>query len=325
MSEIARALWYTARQTIEIREENLSKSSGNHVYLKTLTSAVSRGTEAIVFCGDVPASEHERMIAPFQEGSFPFPVKYGYANVSEVIEPKDGFNAGQRVFSLFPHQSNFQLSADALYLIPEELPSTRAALAANMETALNIMWDAAILPCSNVAVVGAGTIGSLVGYLCARIAGVRVTLVDVNPKRQDIAEEFSCAFALPENAPDNQDIVIHCSASESGPNTAIRIAGKEARIIESSWYGSRHSGLALGGSFHSQRLRLISSQVGEVAPVMRPRWTHRRRMEAAISLLKDELLDALLAPPIEFEKAPKDLKPVLSGKKDTLCQPIVYS
>ncbi|WP_208989179.1 zinc-binding alcohol dehydrogenase, partial [Pseudovibrio sp. POLY-S9] len=228
MSELARALWYTAPQTIEIREEKLSKSSDNRVYLKTHASAISRGTEAIVYRGDVPVSERERMIAPFQEGTFPFPVKYGYANVSEVIETKDDLKAGQRVFSLFPHQSNFLLPADALYLIPSDLPSTRATLAANMETALNIMWDAAILPCSNVAVVGAGTVGSLVGYLCARIAGAHVTMIDVNPKRQDIADEFSCAFSLPEVAPENQDVVVHCSASEAGLNTAIRIAGREA-------------------------------------------------------------------------------------------------
>ncbi|MES0870231.1 zinc-dependent alcohol dehydrogenase [Pseudovibrio sp. SCP19] len=325
MSEIARALWYTAPQTIEIREEKLSKSSGNRVYLKTHASAISRGTEAIVFSGDVPVSERERMTAPFQEGTFPFPVKYGYANVSEVAETTGDLRAGQRVFSLYPHQSNFLLSAEALYPIPEDLPSTRATLAANMETALNIIWDAGILPCSRVAVVGTGTVGSLVGYLCARIAGVRVTMIDVNPKRQDIADEFSCSFALPEVAPENQDVVVHCSASESGLNTAIRIAGREAKIVEASWYGSRPSGLVLGGSFHSQRLSLVSSQVGQVAPVMRPRWTHRRRMEAAISLLKDEVLDTLLAPAIEFEKAPHDLKDVLSGKKDTLCQPIVYS
>ncbi len=325
MSQIARALWYTAPQIIEIREEKLSKLSGNRVYLNTHASAISRGTEAIVFRGDVPVSERERMMAPFQEGTFPFPVKYGYANVSEVIETKGNLKAGQRVFSLFPHQNRFLLSPDALYPIPAGLPSTRATLAANMETALNIMWDAAILPCSDVAVVGAGTVGSLVGYLCARIADVHVTMIDVNPKRQDIADEFSCAFALPEFAPENQDVVVHCSASGSGLNTAIRIAGREARIVEASWYGSHPSGVDLGGSFHSQRLSLTSSQVGQVAPVMRPRWTHRRRMEAAVSLLKDEVLDALLAPPVKFENAPEDLKDVLSGKKDALCQPIVYS
>ncbi len=194
-----------------------------------------------------------------------------------------------------------------------------------METALNIVWDAGVLPCARVAVVGAGTVGALVGYLCARTPGVQVTLVDVNPKRHDIADAFSCAFSLPEDAPRNQDVVVHCSATEAGLNTALRIAGKEARIVEASWYGSRASGLYLGGSFHSQRLSLVSSQVGQVAPVMRPRWTHRRRMEAAISLLQDNVLDILLAAPIEFEDAPQGLGDILSGKKDTLCQPIVYS
>lgn len=325
MSEIARALWYTAPQTIEIREEKLSQLTGNRVHLKTHASAVSRGTEAIIFRGDVPASERGRMLAPFQEGTFPFPVKYGYANVSEVIETTADLKAGQRVFSLFPHQSSFLLPADALYPIPTTLPSTRATLAANMETALNIVWDSGVLPCSNIAVVGAGTVGALVGYLCARTPGVQVTLVDVNPRRQDIADAFSCAFSLPEDAPKNQDVVVHCSASESGLNTALRIAGKEARIVEASWYGSRASGLFLGGGFHSQRLSLVSSQVGQVAPVMRPRWTHRRRMEAAISLLQDDVLDILLAAPIAFEEAPQSLGDVLSGKRDTLCQPIAYS
>ncbi|SDR21616.1 zinc-binding alcohol dehydrogenase [Pseudovibrio sp. Tun.PSC04-5.I4] len=325
MPDIARALWYTAPQTIEIREEKLSQPSGNRVYLKTHASAISRGTEAIVFRGDVPVSEQERMQAPFQEGAFPFPVKYGYANVSEVIETKGNLKSGQRVFSLFPHQSNFLLPEEALYLIPEDVPSTRATLAANMETALNILWDAAVLPCAHVTVVGTGTLGSLVGYLSARIAGVKVTMVDVNKRRQDIADAFSCAFSTPEVAVGNQDVIIHCSASEAGLNTAIRIAGREARIVEASWYGRRPSGLSLGGSFHSQRLSLISSQVGQVAPIMRPRWTHRRRMEAAITLLKDDVLDTLLAPPIQFEDAPTYLPEILAGKKDTVCQPIIYS
>ncbi|WP_208979356.1 zinc-dependent alcohol dehydrogenase [Pseudovibrio axinellae] len=265
------------------------------------------------------------MTAPFQVGSFPFPVKYGYANVAEVIEPAGELPAGQRVFSLFPHQSAFLLPASALYPIPESLPSIRATLAANMETALNITWDASILPCSHVSVVGVGTLGALVGYICRHIAGVHITLIDVNERRQDIADEFSCEFATPDAAPENQDVVIHCSASDTGLNTAIRIAGSEAKIIEASWYGSQHSNLVLGGGFHSQRLNLISSQVGQVAPAMRPRWSHRRRMEAAISLLEDDVLEALLAPPIQFESTPEDLPGVFSGKKDTVFQPIVYS
>ncbi len=325
MSELARALWYTAPQTIEIREENLSKPSGNRVYLKTVTSALSRGTEAIVFRGDVPISEREQMTAPFQEGVFPFPVKYGYANVAEVLEPAGELHTGQRVFSLFPHQSHFSLLPDALCLIPETIPSTRASLAANMETALNILWDAGVIPCAHVTVVGAGTVGCLVAYLCARIAGVQVTMVDVNPKRQDIADAFSCAFSLPEAAPRKQDIVVHCSASETGLNTAICIAGQEARIVEASWYGSRSSALSLGGDFHSQRLSLICSQVGQVAPSMRTRWSHKRRLQAAISLLDDDVLDVLLAPPIAFEDAPEDLVPILSGETDRICQPIVYA
>lgn len=325
MADVARALWYTAPQTVEIRAENLVKPSDNHVYLHTLASSISRGTEAIVFNGDVPPDERERMQAPFQQGEFPFPVKYGYANVAEVKKSYGSLQVGQHVFSLYPHQDKFWLREDALYVVPEEIPYLRATLTANMETALNILWDAAVLPCSRVMVVGIGTVGALVGYLAARIAGVKVCLVDVIDSRREVADAFGCDFSTPEFSPGNQDVVIHCSATAEGLNTAIRAAGREARIVEASWYGSRPSGLALGGSFHSQRLQLVSSQVSTVSPIMRPRWTNRRRMEAAIDLLKDDVLDALIAPSIRLEECPLVLGSILIGsKRDALCHPVTY-
>ena len=208
--------------------------------------------------------------------------------------------------------------------LPEGLPPRRAILAANMETALNAVWDGAPAAADRIAVVGGGVVGSLVAYLCARMPGTTVTLIDIDPARRSIATSLGCAFALPEDAPTGCDLVFHASAQQAGLNTAITLAGTEAAIIELSWYGTRITGLSLGGAFHSKRLRLIASQVGQVAPSHRPRWTHRRRLDAALRLLLDDRLDGMLAEDIAFEHLPQALPRILSPDSGVMAQVVSY-
>ncbi len=317
----AKALWYAAAGRAEIRDEPLAAPVASEVRVRALHSAISRGTERLVLAGRVPESEFDRMRAPFMAGAFPFPVKYGYAMVGRA---EQGPLQGRAVFALHPHQTIFNVPAEALTPVPEGVPPARAVLAANMETALNAVWDAAPGPADRIAVVGAGVVGALVAYLCGRLPGAQVTLVDVDPSRVELARTLGVSFAAPDKAPGDCDMVVHASGSAAGLATALGLAGEEATVLEMSWYGTDQVAAPLGAAFHSRRLKLISSQVGKVAPSHRPRWSYARRLAAALDLLKDPKLDALLAPSIKFADLPSRLPDILSPQGGTLCQVVDY-
>jgi threonine dehydrogenase-like Zn-dependent dehydrogenase len=307
----ARALWYVRKDTVELREAPLPALGPGDARVRTLFSGISRGTERLVFHGAVGRSEWARMRCPMQEGAFPFPVKYGYCAVG-VVEEGPADLLGRNVFCLHPHQDVFQVPADRLALIPDQVPPRRATLAANMETALNALWDAGAGPGDRIVVVGAGIVGLLVASLAARLPAAAVTAVDVDEGRRALAAALGARFAGPEGAPGEADIVFHASASAGGLNTAIGCAGLEGTIVEMSWYGDTTVAVGLGGAFHSRRLRLVSSQVGQVSPGRRPRWDYRRRMDAALSLLDQPVLDRLVAEEVAFEDAPRTLPRILA-------------
>jgi threonine dehydrogenase-like Zn-dependent dehydrogenase len=256
-------------------------------------------------------------------GDFPFPVKYGYATVGRVeLGPAELI--GRVVFALYPHQTVFTLPADAVIPVPPGVPPARAVLAANMETALNAVWDAGPGPADRIAVVGAGVVGALVAWMCGRLPGAEVTLVDIDPARTSLATALGVGFAAPDLAPRDCDLVVHASGSPFGLATALSLAGNEANVLEMSWYGAGEVAAPLGAAFHSRRLRLVSSQVGQVAPSHRPRWTHRRRLAAALDLLTEARLDALLAPAVAFADLPARLPKILAPDSGVLCQLIDY-
>jgi threonine dehydrogenase-like Zn-dependent dehydrogenase len=278
------------------------------VLVRTLYSGISRGTERLVFEGRVPASEHGRMRGPSMAGQFPFPVKYGYCAVGEVIAGPERL-LGRNVFALHPHQCHFALPEAGLTVLPETLPPRRAVLAANMETALNAHWDSAAGPGDRIVVVGAAVVGLLVAALAARVPGVEVTIIDRDPSRAAIAARLDARFVAADDAAGlagagEADVVFHCTATAAGLDLALSLAGFEARVVEVSWFGAGPVPVALGGAFHSRRLQLVSTQVGTVAPSRRARWDHARRMQAALALLADDRLDALITDEIPFEEAP---------------------
>jgi NADPH:quinone reductase-like Zn-dependent oxidoreductase len=320
---MAEAIWYSAPGQAELRQEALAPPAADEVRVRALFGAVSRGTEALVLAGRVPVSEFERMRAPFMAGNFPFPVKYGYATVGRIEGGAEALR-GRTVFTLHPHQNFFNIPANAAVVLPENLPPQRAVLAANMETALNAVWDAAPGPADRIAIVGAGVVGALVAYLCGRLPGAEVTLVDINPARAGLAKTLGVGFAMPEAAKDDCDLVVHASGNPAGLGTALALAGEEATVLEMSWYGDAPVTAPLGSAFHSRRLRLISSQVGQIAPSHRPRWSHGRRLAAALALLTDARLDALLAPPVLFQDLAHRLPEILDARNGILCQPIAY-
>jgi threonine dehydrogenase-like Zn-dependent dehydrogenase len=305
-----RALWYAEPGVVEIRKEPLPAPRADEVLVRTLFSGVSRGTERLVLAGAIGRSEWDRMRAPLQAGDFPYPVKYGYCGVG-VVEQGLPELANRLVFVLHPHQERFVIPANVAVPVPDGVPARRATLAAIMETALNGIWDSGAGPADRIVVVGGGSLGLLVGYLASRLPGAAVNLIDVEAERAAIAHALGISFAPPDKAPEEADVVFHTSATAAGLATAIRCAGFEATIVELSWYGAGTVAADLGGAFHSHRLRLVSSQVGQVAPSRRPRWSRRRRLEAALSLLRDPMLDKLITNEIAFDEAPLELPQLL--------------
>ena len=301
----ARAFWITAPETGEIRPEPLPRSIGGEIVVRSLASGVSRGTEALVWKGLVPSSLFATMRAPLMGGAFPFPVKYGYATVGMTDD-------GARVFVLHPHQDRFLAPSAMCIPIPDAVPTHRAVLAANMETALNLCWDAAPLPHERILVIGAGVVGLLTASLLARIPATQVTVTDTNPARAIIARGLGCAFAAPDDTPGEQELVVHASASEAGLRLALDRAAFEGRIVEASWYGVNAPQVPLGEAFHARRLRLIASQVGAVATPMRGRRTHAERLAAALALLDNPAYDALLEGPTPFTNLPAAMASILA-------------
>ncbi|WP_158047730.1 zinc-dependent alcohol dehydrogenase [Skermanella pratensis] len=291
--DTATAFWTVAPGRGELRRAPLPGPGPGEVLVRAEVSAVSRGTESLVFQGKVPPELFDSMRCPFQEGDFPGPVKYGYCMVG-VVERGPAALAGRLVFCLHPHQDRFVVPADAVVPVPDGVPADRAALAANMETAVNILWDALPPVGSRIAVIGAGVVGCLTAWLAARIPAARVELIDVDPARAAVADALGVGFAPPEAAAGDCDIVIHASGNPDGLVTALALAGFEATVVEASWYGTRPVAAPLGAAFHPRRLRLLSSQVGAVAPAMRARWSYRDRLTLALELLKDSRPDILL-------------------------------
>lgn len=319
----ARAFWVEAPGVGAIRSEVLREPAADEVLVEALFSGISRGTEAIVFRGQVPTSEYTRMRAPFQEGDFPAPVKYGYMNVGRVAHGPTHL-AGRTVFVLHPHQTRYLVPADWVHVVPDSVPPARAVLTANVETALNGVWDAAIQIGDRVVVIGAGTVGCLAAWLASRIHGTDVTLVDINPRRADIARALGIRFTPPDEVRDDADVVIHASGTPEGLVLALGAAAFEAAIVELSWYGDRTATLPLGAAFHARRLRLISSQVGHVAAPQRTRWTTRRRMRLALDLLAHDALDALITGESHFDDLPDVMARLAAAPGDTLCHRVIY-
>jgi len=322
VTSTARALWYVAPGRCEIRDEPLPPPGDGAVLVRAEFSGISRGTESLVCAGKIPASEYQRMRAPFQAGLFPFPVKYGYASTG-IVERGPHALKGRRVFSLHPHQTRYVVPEAAVVLVPDAVPAARAVLAANMETALNGIWDAEPSAGERVVVVGGGVVGCLAAYVARVSGGCDVTLVDINPARQPVAHALGVTFEHPDRVRGDADLVIHTSGTGAGLATALRAAGFERTILEMSWYGATPVSVPLGEDFHSRRLTLKSSQVGHVATPRRREWTHRRRLELAIDMLSDPALDVLLSGDTGFDSLADAMPRILDGK-DVLCHVVRY-
>lgn len=322
MNRTARAFWLDSPGRGGIREVDLPVPGEGEVLVRSLCSGVSRGTETLVFRGEVPESQHAVMRAPFQEGDFPGPVKYGYLNVG-VVEEGPGELVGRTVFCLYPHQTHYVVPANAVTPVPDGVPAARAVLAGTVETAVNALWDAAPLVGDRIAVVGGGMVGCSVAALLARFPGVRVQLVDADPARASTAEALGVGFALPGDALGECDLVVHASATEQGLSRALELLTAEGTVVELSWYGDRKVSLPLGEAFHSRRLVIRGSQVGTVSPARANR-SYADRLALALDLLADPAFDALVTGESAFEDLPGVMPGLASGEVPALCHRIRY-
>jgi threonine dehydrogenase-like Zn-dependent dehydrogenase len=322
MKAAARAFWLRSPGAGEIREVSLPAPREDEVLVRSLYSGVSRGTETLVFRGGVPESQYATMRAPFQEGDFPGPVKYGYLSVG-VVEEGPSAVKGRTVFCLYPHQTRYVVPASAVTVVPDDVPAARAVLAGTVETAVNALWDAAPLIGDRIAVVGGGMVGSSVAALLARFPGVRVQLVDADPARAKTAEALGVGFASPADALGDCDLVVHASATEQGLARSLELLSAEGTVLELSWYGDRKVALPLGEAFHSRRLVIRSSQVGTVSPARGNR-SYGDRLALALKLLADPALDALITGESAFEELPGVMPKLASGEIPALCHLVRY-
>ncbi|MGI5412594.1 zinc-dependent alcohol dehydrogenase [Streptomyces chartreusis] len=324
MNRAARAFWLRSPGEGEIREAVLPEPGEDEVLVRSLYSGVSRGTETLVFRGGVPENQHAAMRAPFQEGEFPAPVKYGYLSVG-VVEAGPTALVGRTVFCLYPHQTRYVVPASAVTVVPDDVPAARAVLAGTVETAVNALWDAAPLVGDRIAVVGGGMVGCSVAALLARFPGARLQLVDADPRRAEVAEALGVGFATPEDALGECDLVVHASATEQGLNSSLELLRAEGTVLELSWYGDRRVALPLGEAFHSRRLVIRSSQVGTVSPARRATRSYADRLALALDLLADPALDALVTGESAFEELPEVMPKLTSGEIPALCHRVRYA
>lgn len=320
----ARAFWVTAPGRGELLDGPLLDPKPNEVLIRTLYTGISRGTESRVFRGEVPPSQYQAMRAPFQEGDFPAPVKYGYCNVG-VVEIGPAALRGRTVFCLYPHQDCYVVPAAAVTLVPSRIPPGRAVLAANLETALNVLWDASPRLGDRVTIIGAGVVGCLIARLASRLPGCQIQLVDTDAAKETVAEALGVRWVAPDRAEGGQDLVLHASGAPEGLAAALRLAGFEAVIVEASWFGTHPVNLPLGEDFHAKRLTIRSSQVGAIATAQRPRWNHPRRMSTVMELLDDPVLDAVFSGESPFVELPRVMAELSHNPQGVLCHRLVYT
>src|SRR5919108_37519 len=293
------------------------------VVVRTLRSGVSRGTETLVFRGGVPPGQYAAMRAPFQEGDFPGPVKYGYLSVG-VVEEGPPELRGRTVFCLYPHQTAYVVPAGAVTVVPDGVPPARAVLAGTVETAVNALWDAAPMVGDRVAVVGAGMVGCCVGRLLARFPGLEVTLVDVDESRAEVAAALGAGFARPDKCAGGCGPVVHTSATSAGLQRSLELLAPEGTVLELSWYGDEDVRLSLGGAFHARRLQIRGSQVGTLSPARSARRTTADRLALALELLRDPAFDAVVTGESRFDELPGVMARLAEGSLPALCHTITY-
>jgi 2-desacetyl-2-hydroxyethyl bacteriochlorophyllide A dehydrogenase len=317
------AFWVREPGVGEIRRVQLPEPGDGDVAVRTVRSGISRGTESLVFRGRVPESQYATMRAPFQDGEFPGPVKYGYLSVG-VVEQGPPDLRGRSVFCLYPHQTAYVVPARAVVPVPDDVPPERAVLAGTVETAVNALWDAPPLVGDRVTVVGAGMVGCCVARLLAAFPGVQVTVVETDPAKRAAVTGLGADVVAPSGAADGRDLVVHTSGTSAGLQLSLDLLAPEGTVLDLSWYGDAEVRLSLGGAFHSRRLGIRASQVGTLSPARSGTRTTADRLALALDLLRDPGFDALITGVSPFAELPTLMPRLAAGELPALCHTVSY-
>lgn len=306
------------------------------VTVEAEASAISHGTELLVYRGDVPADL--ALDLPTLEGSFGFPIKYGYASAGRVVAAGRGVESprvGDAVFVHHPHQTRYTVPAESTILLPNGTPLEHGAFLANLETAVNVVLDAHPHLGDRVAVLGQGVVGLLVTLLLRRTGVDLIVTIDGHERRRRLSREVGADLALePGPAAESElwsrsagrgmDLVIEASGNADALNTAIRCLGFQGTLVVCSWYGTKPAALSLGDAFHRRRLRIISSQVSSVDPALAPRWDRERRCDLARRLLSRLPLDGLISHRVPFERAAEAYRLITEHPEETVQVVLTY-
>lgn len=308
---MARAVWFPQARAVELRREALPAAGPGDLRVRAIASAVSHGTEMLVYRGQVPSQMP--LDLPAVRGDFDFPIKYGYASVGWVVQVGarvEGFATGDLVFVHHPHQTEYVVPATAQQgpepvRLPPELPPEHGVFLANVETAVNVLLDAAPRLGERVVVFGQGVVGLLLTQLTRQAGAGLVIAVDPFSLRRELARAAGADVVLApdENLPTTirdltgglgADLVLEASGNPAALDQAIAATAFQGTVVVCSWYGTKPAAIDLGGAFHRRRIRIVSSQVGSIDPTLQARWSFRRRLDLARDLLSTLTLTPLI-------------------------------
>ncbi|HWN99800.1 MAG TPA: zinc-binding dehydrogenase [Blastocatellia bacterium] len=312
------SVWFTSPRTVELRAASARPPSSGEVRIEALYSGISHGSEMMVYRGEVPPGLALDATLPTLQGSCTFPVKYGYASVGRVVDigsDVSGLSEGDLVFAFNPHETCYTVPATVVIRLPQKLDPPIGVFAANIETALNSLLDAAPRLGERVVVIGQGVVGLLITQLARRAGASLVITSDLYETRRRLSLSAGADLAVDPSTDSlservaamtrgtGADVVIEASGQPRALDDAIGIAALEGRVVVVSWYGTKRADLALGSDFHRKRLTLRSSQVSNIDPSLAPRWTVSRRRELAVGYLNELLLDDLISHVLTYDRA----------------------
>ncbi len=337
------ALYFTAPRQITLRPEPCPAPGPGEVRVRTRLSAISPGTEMLIYRGQMPSGMAADETLAALRGDLTYPLKYGYAAVGEVVDLGPGVASdwfGRLVFAFQPHQRCFVASVTALHPLPDDVPPERAVLLPNMETAVNLLMDGAPLIGERVVVLGQGVVGLLTTALLARFPLAALVTFDRYPLRRQMGLDLGATLSLDPLASDaveaarahlgaqgfydGADLTYEVSGNPQALDLALQLTGFAGRVILGSWYGTKRAALDLGGRFHRSRIRLISSQVSTLAPEHTARWDKARRLDVAWQMLRDLPPIAWITHRIPFDQAEQAYRLVDEHPEEALQVVLTY-
>jgi 2-desacetyl-2-hydroxyethyl bacteriochlorophyllide A dehydrogenase len=314
------SLFFTAPHQVEIRETSVPQPEPDQFFVRTLYSAISAGTELLIYRGQAPTDLHADENIPSLEGSFAYPLQYGYAAVGEIVDVGRNLSRdyiGSAVFSFQPHQTYFTVSRDQVIALPPDIAPLDAVILPNMETAVNFLMDGCPLIGERVAVFGQGIVGLLTTALLSRFPLHDLICLDRYPNRRLASLEAGAIHSLDPlegdalafvRGKDGTDLTYELSGSPRALNQAIEVTGFGGRVVIGSWYGTKQTPIDLGRSFHRSRIQLISSQVSTLAPALTGRWTKTRRFDLSWEMIRQVNPERWVTDVIPFREAAEAYK-----------------